>query len=189
MVAAMPRFSRHGLAHVAELAQQVEVLHVARADLEAVDVGQHEFDLRDLHDLGDDQQAGLVGDLAQQLQAFDAHALEAVRRAARLEGSAAQELRAGGGDLLRAEQDLLARLDRARAGHDDDLFAADDDAVGERDRRALRAEAAARELVGRRDAVGLVHAGQHLELRDLEVRRACRRRRESSALRRWCGAR
>ena len=40
----------------------------------------------------DDEQAGRVADLAQQLEAFEAHALEAVGRAARLEGAAAQEL-------------------------------------------------------------------------------------------------
>ena len=44
---------QHRLAHLAQLAQQVEVLHVARAHLEAVDVGQHGLDLRDLHDLAD----------------------------------------------------------------------------------------------------------------------------------------
>ena len=120
-----------GLAHVAEFAQQVEVLHVARADLEAVDVREHHLDLRDLHDLGDDEQARLVAGLAQELQAFDAHALEAVGRAARLECAAAKKLRAGRCDLLRAEENLIARLYGARAGHDDDLFAADDDAVGE----------------------------------------------------------
>ena len=60
-------------------------------------------------------------------------------------------------------------------------FAADDDAVGEGDGGAFGAEAAAGELVGRGDAVGLVHAGQHLELCDVEVRRACRRRRGWSA--------
>ena len=69
---------QHGRARVAKLAQQVEVLHVARAHLEEVDVGDHGLDLRDLHHLGDDQQAGLVGDLAQQLQPLDPHALEAV---------------------------------------------------------------------------------------------------------------
>ena len=51
MVADDAALQQHRLADVAELAQQVEVLHVARADLEAVDVGQHQLDLRDLHDL------------------------------------------------------------------------------------------------------------------------------------------
>jgi hypothetical protein len=158
-------------ARVAKLAQQVEVLHVARAHLEEVDVGDHGLDLRDLHHLGDDQQAGLVGDLAQQLQPLDAHALEAVGRAARLVRASAQELCARGGGQLRAQQDLLARFDRAGPGHDDDLLAADHHAVGERDLGALRPEAAPRQLVRRGDAVGVVYAMQHLELHHIEVRR------------------
>src|SRR6185437_7720327 len=52
-----------GLAHVAELAEQVEVLHVARTDLEAVDIGEHDLDLRDLHNLSDDEQAVFIGSL------------------------------------------------------------------------------------------------------------------------------
>ena len=86
---------------MAELAQQVEVLHVARAHLEAVDVLQHGFDLRDFHYFGDDQKAGLVGDLAQQLEAFHAHALKAVGRRARLVCAATQKLRSARLDLLR----------------------------------------------------------------------------------------
>ncbi len=72
-------------------------------------------------------------------------------------------------DLLGAEQDLLAGLDRAGAGHDDDLLAADDDAVGEGDLGSFGAEAAAGELVGAGDAVGVVDALEHLELGDIEV--------------------
>src|SRR6185312_9398995 len=159
-----------GLAHVPELAEQVEVLHVARTDLEAVDVREHDLDLRDLHDLGDDEQAVFIGSLAHDLQPFNAHALEAVRRAARLERTAAKELRTGSGALFCAEANLVAAFDRAWAGHDDDLFATDDDTIRELDARAFRAEAAAGELVGRRDAVGLRDTGEHLELSDLKVR-------------------
>ena len=54
-----------------------------------------------------------------------------------------------------ARKDLLARFHRARAGHDHDLFAADLDAVGEADDGAFRPEAAAGQLVGRRDADAL----------------------------------
>ena len=76
----MPRLSRRRLFHLAQFAQQVEVLHVARADLEDVDVGQHKLDLRDLHDLADHEQVELVARFAQQLEAFEAEALERVRR-------------------------------------------------------------------------------------------------------------
>ena len=64
---------QHRRTRMAELAQQIEVLHVARADLEAVDVRDHRLDLRDLHHLRDDQQTCLIRDFAQQLEAFEAH--------------------------------------------------------------------------------------------------------------------
>ena len=112
---------QHGLADRAELAQQVEVLHIARADLEEIDVGQHQLDLGDLHDLADDEQAGGVAGFAQQLEGIEAHALEGVGRAARFECAAAKEFRAGGLDDLRAGEDLLAAFDGAGPGHDDDF--------------------------------------------------------------------
>ena len=41
-VAAMPRLSRTGFLDFAQLAQQIEILHVARAHLKDVDVRQHD---------------------------------------------------------------------------------------------------------------------------------------------------
>ena len=75
-VAAMPRLSRTGFLDLAQLAQQIEVLHVARAHLKDVNVRQHEPDLRDFHDLADHQQVEMIAGLAQQFQAFFAHALK-----------------------------------------------------------------------------------------------------------------
>ncbi len=49
---------QHRLARQSKLTQQVEVLHVARAYLKNVHIREHEVDLRDLHHLADDQQAG-----------------------------------------------------------------------------------------------------------------------------------
>src|SRR5207244_4157251 len=72
------------LADLAERREQVEVLHVPRADLENVDVRQHPFDLRDLHHLGYRREVELVAGRAQELQPFHAHPLERVRRRARL---------------------------------------------------------------------------------------------------------
>ena len=67
--------------------------------------------------------------LAQQLQAFLFHALEIVGRRARLERAAAQHPGAGRGHALGRLHDLLLALHRARAGHHDELVAADLDAV------------------------------------------------------------
>ena len=70
IVADMPRFSSTGLSISPSAAQQVIVLHVARADLQHVDVGQHDFDLRRVHHFADDEQAVFVGRVAHQLQAL-----------------------------------------------------------------------------------------------------------------------
>ena len=84
------------------------------------------LDLADVHHLGDQLQVRRAfGRVAQQPQPFLAEALEAVRRAARLEGAAAQDLRAGALDGRGRRVDLLLGLRRARAGHDDHFVAAD----------------------------------------------------------------
>src|SRR5271156_4656458 len=49
-------FEQHRLADLAQYAQQIEVLHVARAHLQDVDVGQHRLDLGNLHDFADHQE-------------------------------------------------------------------------------------------------------------------------------------
>ena len=108
IVAAMPRFSKHRLADLAQLPQQVEVLHVARADLEDVDVRQHGLDLGDFHDLADDQETVGVGGFAQQFEAINAHALERVWRAARFECAAAKDLCAACATCSANLEDLLA---------------------------------------------------------------------------------
>ena len=61
---------QHRFAHFAKFAQQIEVLHVARAHLQDVDIRQHQRDLRDRHHLADGQHFELVGNLSQQLQPF-----------------------------------------------------------------------------------------------------------------------
>ena len=91
----MPRFSSTGLRGLADLLQQVEVLHVPGADLEHVGVLLDELDLPRVHDLGDDRHVVLVADVAEDLQAVLAHALEGVRAGPRLERAAAEDVRAG----------------------------------------------------------------------------------------------
>ena len=142
---------QHRLADLAERRQQVVVLHVARADLQDVDILQHPFDLRDLHHLGDRGHVVLVAGRAQQLQSFDAHPLKRVRRRARLVRAAAQDARAGSRDAARGLEQLLLVLDRARAGHDHDVVAADLHAA-RLDDRLLALERAAGEFVRLADA-------------------------------------
>ena len=66
--------------------------------------------------LGDDRQPVSSLASARRLQALAAEALEASTGGARLVRAAAQQLRAGVLDDLRGVEQLLARLDRARAG-------------------------------------------------------------------------
>ena len=100
----------------ADLGQQREVLHVARADLDHVGDLEDRLDIARVHQLGDDRQAGLGLGLGEDPQARFTEALEAVRARAGLVGAAAQHGRAGRGDALGGDERLRARLDRARAG-------------------------------------------------------------------------
>ena len=95
IVAEMPRFSSTGFRDAAQLAEQREVLHVARADLEDVGVLVDQLDLTDVHHFGDQLQIVLIRSRTQHPQTFLAEPLEAVGRASRLEGAAAQDLGAG----------------------------------------------------------------------------------------------
>ena len=80
-----------GLADFAERAEQMIILHVARADLKNIDVLAHHLNLRRVHHFADDEQTEFVGGFAHQLQAFFAHALKGIGRSARLEGAARAE--------------------------------------------------------------------------------------------------
>ena len=145
-----------------QLAQQREVLHVARADLQNVGVALHQLELADVHDLRHQLQIVAVGRAAQHAQAFFAEPLEAVRRAARLERAAAQHLGAGALDRGRRGFDLLFGLGRTGAGHHDDFVAADPH-VADRDDAVFRLERAAGQLVRLGDPQDFLHAVQHLE--------------------------
>ncbi len=56
-VADMPALEHHGLVDLADLGEQVEVLHVARADPDQVDVVVHGLEVARVHQLGRDRQA------------------------------------------------------------------------------------------------------------------------------------
>ena len=68
IVAAMPRLSSTGLRCAAQLLEQREVLHVARADLEHVAVLLDQLDLADVHHLRHQLEIVLVGGGAQHPQ-------------------------------------------------------------------------------------------------------------------------
>jgi len=113
-----------GLLRLAQEAEQVEVLHVAGAYLDAVHLLIEDFDIIGAHDLGHNGQAGNGTGFLQQLQAIILQALEGVGGSAGFEGAAAQHGSAGLLDLLGHIGDLLLALYRAGTGHDGQLLAA-----------------------------------------------------------------
>ena len=101
--------------------QERKILHIPRADLEAVRVFLDHFEVLRVHDLGDDRQARDLARFGKELQPFDAQSLKTVGRSAWLERTAAQDFRAAFFDRLRDPRDLLARLHGARTAHHDDF--------------------------------------------------------------------
>ena len=156
-----------GLVDAAQILQQVEVLHVARADLEDVHVLEHERNLRRIHHFADDDEAVFIGGGAHDLQALFAHALEAIGRAAGLEGTAPEHLATGVRDDGRGALNLILVFDAARSAHGDDFVAADSD-FAHRNDGALGAEGLSRQLVGRHDEVALLDAGHHFKVGGFE---------------------
>ena len=159
---------QHRLAQFAQLAQQIEILHIARAHLQDVGVRVEQRDLRVVHHLAHHQQAPPVRGRPHELKPGFAHALKTVRRRARLESSAAHDLRASRGDDIRDGLDLIPALHAARARHRDHLRAADLNAL-DLNHRSLRLEIPASKLVGGNNPVALLHAVHDLEVRGIEI--------------------
>ncbi len=82
----VPRFSRMGLRRAAERFQQGEVLHIARAHLQHVHIGQH-IQLGEIGDLRNDGQARIPARLHQQSPRPLTQTLEGIGRGAGLEGA------------------------------------------------------------------------------------------------------
>ena len=113
-----------GLLGLAQLLQHVEVLGVSRAHLDHVHLLEQR-QVADVHDLGDNGQAGGLFGFQQQADALGAQALEVIGRGTGLERTAPQEVGPGGLHLLGNINDLLLRLHRAGAGNEAEVAAAD----------------------------------------------------------------
>src|SRR6266446_1133659 len=160
---------QHGLADFAKGAEEVVVLHVARADLKDVHVAEHHLDLGRVHDFADGEEIEFLRGLAHEFEAFFTHALEGVGRSARLESTGTQDFGSGFGDGFGDGEDLLAGLDGARAGGDDNFVATDFYAAAEIDDGAFGLELAAGELEGLGDAHDFAHAVEQLEIAMIEI--------------------
>ena len=105
--------------------KQRVVLHVARADLQDVGILGNQRNVVFGHDFGDDGQAGFCARAGEHLEAFEAMTLKCIRRAAGLEGAAAQDAGAGAAHMMGGGHELELGLNRAGASHGDELVAAD----------------------------------------------------------------
>src|SRR5207244_4225476 len=76
---------QHRLVRPTDLAEEREVGHVARADLDHVGRLDHRLDVPRVHQLRHERQAGLLARLLEDVERLLAEALERVRRRARLE--------------------------------------------------------------------------------------------------------
>ena len=104
-----------GLAGVAQLFEQLEVLHVPGAHLDHIHVLE-QGQVVGVHDLGDDGQAGGLFGLQQQLDAVGLQALEGVGGGAGLERAAPEHGGSGGLHALSHRDDLLLALHGTGAG-------------------------------------------------------------------------
>ena len=104
-----------GLAELAQLPQQVEVLHIAGAHLQHIYILEQR-QIHHAHDLGDDGQARLLpGDL-QKLQPLRLQTGKVIGGGAGLEGAAPEHIRARRLDISGHGHDLLLRFHGAGAG-------------------------------------------------------------------------
>src|ERR1051326_3011003 len=159
---------QYGFANLAELPQQVVILHVARADLQDVGVFGQERDLRLIHDLADDEQVVAIGRRAHHFEAVFAEPLKAVRRTAGFECAPSDDAGAVACDDFSGLLDLITVLDAAGTGHDNHLAVADLD-VTYLDDRPAGTEVAAGQLVGRDDAMTFLDAVHDFELDGIEI--------------------
>jgi len=129
----------------------------------------YDLDLRDLHDLADDQQPEFFSSLAQEFQRIFTVPLKRIWRTPRLERSSPQHFRAGFGHRFCSRKKLLARFHRAGPGHHNDFVPADPNSVAQLDNGPLRPKTSPCEFVGRADPVHFLHARQQFEIADIEI--------------------
>ena len=166
---AQTALEQHGLVHLAHGLEQLEVLHIACADLHHVHIL---FKLRDAvlaHQLGDDGQAGGFAGLYHVQDALGLQTLKGVGRGAGLVGAAAEQRCAARLDPLRDAQSLLGVFDAARARHNGDLFLAADLHAAAVDDRVCGVKQAVGALIGRGHAGNVVdpRVCQHVPLVNL----------------------
>ena len=157
------------LFHRPQLLEQVVVLHVARTDLDDVDVVKQRQVLT-VHQLRHDGQTRLALGRLEKAQPQLVQPLKIIRRGAGLERAAAQHLRARGLDGLRHGHDLLLRLHGARPCDHGEVSAAEL-CLPHGDNRVIRVELPVAAFEGVGDGLYAVHDLQTLQQGRVETAR------------------
>ena len=105
--------------------EQREVLHVARADLDDVGPLGDQLERLVVDGFGDDAESKAIADFGHDLECVYAESLKGVGRRAWLVGSAAEELCAGGRNLLGDGEGLFTAFDGAWTTDDGEVASAD----------------------------------------------------------------
>ncbi len=114
-------FQNDGLVGFAHFAQQVEIVHVARADTKNIHVFGQKLEVMYGENFGFDEKLGFLSDEPEKRDPFVADALKGVRRRARLKQRTAENLCAGFFYGARGDQRLFAAFQRAGSGDDGEM--------------------------------------------------------------------
>ena len=147
--------------------EQIEVLHVSGADLNDVHILE-QGQLGDVHQLGDNGQAGFRPGGLEILQAGFPQALEGVRGGTGLEGASPEHGGAAGLHRPGDGHHLFLALHRAGAGHDGQAPAADP-GVPHRNHRILGVELPVGVLIRLLDPLHILHDVQSGDQVDVQL--------------------
>ena len=151
----------------AQFLEQLKVLHIARADLNQVNILNKALYHVRRHDFRNNRQTGLCLSCLQKIQALLLQSLEGVRRGTRLESTATHQRCACCLHILSNACNLLLRFHRARTGNNLQLFAAEGYAA-DINNAVLRMEHAVRTLERLLHAHNLFYAFINTQKIDVE---------------------
>ena len=174
-----PPLQQHRTAQLAQRLQQRVVLHVPRAYLQNIHIGQQR-QLGHVGDLRHHRQTRVPARLHQQLRAGLAQTLERVGGGAGLKGAAPQHLCAGFLHRLGHGGDLGRGLHGARSRDEAEFFA--DPRLAHADHGVGGMGGAPGQTVGRRQAAHLPHIGQCLQRVGIETPRLAHQRQQYDLL-------
>ena len=163
-----PALEQHRLIVGADFLEELEVLHVARADLDDVRFFQEELDVPRVQDLAHHRESCLLLGLQEIIQPLTTHSLEGIGRRAGLVRASPQNGAAPGFHFMGDPHRELQLLDRAGSCHNHELFPTHLDAAHV-DHGVVLLELPAHEFPRRQDGGDALHpreGDQRLVLED-----------------------